>query len=230
VRPILLLAHGGSSSWNKEVDQIAQAADKTFPTETAFGMATKSAMEAAIDRLHSRGVTEIAVVPLFVSSHSSVITSTQYLLGLIAEAPAELASYAKMNHRHGGSGDHSAYSPRTSSDPTKPIDLPIPVRWTNPLNRHPLVAQILISRAQSISSNPEEEAVVLVAHGPVTDEENAKWLASSTEKHSSRTISTRCAASNESSGPSLTNRKAASGITVSPQSVALGLRATSETN
>ena len=40
----------------------------------------------------TRGVTEIVAVPLFVSSQSSVITSTEYLLGLRVDAPNDLQS------------------------------------------------------------------------------------------------------------------------------------------
>jgi sirohydrochlorin ferrochelatase len=169
---ILLLAHGGSSDWNNEVNKLAQATDKTIPTEVAFGMATKSNMEAAIRRLITRGVGEIIAVPLFISSHSSVVSSSQFLLGMISEAPPDLAKFARMSHGHGAE-DHSAHT----SDPTKPIDLPVPVRMTSALGRHQLVARILLARAQSISHEPREETVVLVAHGPVTDEENARWLA-----------------------------------------------------
>jgi sirohydrochlorin ferrochelatase len=169
---ILLLAHGGSDDWNNEVNKLAQATDKACPTEVAFGMATKSNMEAAIHRLASRGVSEIIAVPLFISSHSSVVSSSQYLLGLISEAPPDLVKFARMSHGHGAE-DHSAHN----SDPTKPIDLPVPVRMTSALGRHPLVAGILLSRAQSISQEPREETVVLVAHGPVSDVENARWLA-----------------------------------------------------
>src|SRR5216684_2698380 len=71
---ILLLAHGGRADWNDEVRKVAAQADKTMPTEVAFGMASKAAMQDAIDRLAQRGVGEIIAVPLFVSSHSSVIT------------------------------------------------------------------------------------------------------------------------------------------------------------
>lgn len=172
---ILLLAHGGKQDWNNEVNKLAQETDKTFPTEVAFGMATKSNIEAAIHRLVARGVNEIIAVPLFISPHSSVVTSTQYLLGVIPEAPPDLEMFAKMDHSHGISNEHSEH--KSTSDPTKPIDLPVPVQMTSALGRHQLVAKILAARAQSISQNPSTETVVLVAHGPVPDEENAKWLA-----------------------------------------------------
>jgi hypothetical protein len=48
---------------------------------------------------------------------------------------------------------------------------------TPALNDHPLVASILTDRARSISRNAAQEAVVVVAHGPVKDDENKRWLA-----------------------------------------------------
>lgn len=172
---ILLLAHGGKEGWNKEVDKLAAQTDKTMPTEVAFGMADKRTIQAALDRLVKRGVREIVAVPLFVSSHSSVITSTEYLLGFRTEAPRELATYARMSH---GPGGHGAEHPQDASfDPTSPVKPPVPLRMVAALNRHPLVADILLSRAQGISRDPAQEVVIVVAHGPVADAENALWLA-----------------------------------------------------
>jgi hypothetical protein len=48
---------------------------------------------------------------------------------------------------------------------------------TPALNDHPLVAEILASRARSISRTPAGEAVVVVAHGPNDDDDNRRWLA-----------------------------------------------------
>ena len=47
---ILLLAHGGSSEWNERVTTVAGVADRTQPTEVAFGMASRASIQAAIDR------------------------------------------------------------------------------------------------------------------------------------------------------------------------------------
>jgi sirohydrochlorin cobaltochelatase len=167
---ILLLAHGGSPEWNARVTELAARVDRTRPTEVAFGMATRANIQGAIDRLAARGVTEIVAVPLFVSSWSSVITSTEYLLGQRTEAPAALAAYATMNHA--GHAGHTA-----QGDGTTPVKSPVPIRMTPALNDHPIVAEILVSRARAISLNPEQEAVVIVAHGPTGDDENRRWLA-----------------------------------------------------
>jgi len=167
---ILLLAHGGARSWNQEVAALAGKVDKTVPVEVAFGMASKGSMQKAIDRLVARHVREIVAVPMFVSSHSSVITSTEYLLGLRATAPEEFAMYSGMHH------DHDA-TDATPVDPATPIRPPVPIRMARALDANPVVADILLSRAQAISKDPEHETVVVVAHGPVSEEENAAWLA-----------------------------------------------------
>jgi sirohydrochlorin ferrochelatase len=177
---ILLLAHGGQPQWNERVLEVATRVNDSKPTEVAFGMATRANIQAAIDKLAGRGVTEIIAVPLFVSSHSSVITSTEYLLGLRAEAPKDLAIFAKMNHAsHGATAapDHSAHAGHApAADPASPVTTTVPIRMTPALNRHPLVGAIVVDRAKSISVAPEKEAVILVAHGPVPDEDNRRWL------------------------------------------------------
>jgi hypothetical protein len=172
---ILLLAHGGSKQWNNEVTKVASVVNETAPVEVAFGMATKRNIQGAIDRLVARGVGEIIAVPLFVSSHSTVITSTEYLLGLRTVAPKELALFARMDHGHGEHQTHKASDP--NFDPTSPVKSPARIRMTPALDRHSIVSDILFSRLQSVSRNPKREVAVIVAHGPVSDEENDKWLA-----------------------------------------------------
>jgi sirohydrochlorin ferrochelatase len=177
---ILLLAHGGKPEWNAHVLELARKVDRTKPVEVAFGMATRRNIQAAVDRLAARGITEIVAVPLFVSSWSSVITSTEYLLGLRADAPPELALYAKMNHPEpsaAGGGTHAGHDEKTAALGTTPVTSKVPIsRMTPALNDHPLVAEILVTRARAISTAPADEAVVIVAHGPVSDEENQEWL------------------------------------------------------
>jgi len=171
---ILLLAHGGSAEWNAHVSNLARQVDGTAPTEVAFGMATRATIQAALDRLGARGVNRVVAVPLFVSSWSSVITSTAYLLGVRADAPPELALYARMSHSP-ASGGASRHGDHGATDAEMPVKTTIPVRMAPALNDHPIVAEILTSRARSISRNPADEAVVLVAHGPTADAENRRW-------------------------------------------------------
>jgi sirohydrochlorin cobaltochelatase len=179
---ILLFAHGGSAEWNAHVTKLVAQLDRAKPTEVAFGMATRANLQAAVDRLSARGVTAIVAVPLFVSSWSSVITSTEYLLGQRSDAPPELAMFAKMNHAPPAAGGtahdaHSAHDGSAAAAATSPVKSPVPIRMSRALNDHPIVADILTTRAQSISRDPSREAVVIVAHGPTADAENRRWLA-----------------------------------------------------
>lgn len=185
VQGVLLLAHGGRAEWNAAVLDLVRELNADWPAEAAFGMATRRNIQEAIDRLHARGVSSIVAVPLFVSSHSSVIRSTEYLLGLRDDAPAALAAFARMDHgAHGGEGttattgtSHTAGNMNHAADPTSPVVSRAPIRMTDALDRHPLVAAMLVDRARAVSRDPAREVVVLVAHGPVPDDDNARWLA-----------------------------------------------------
>jgi sirohydrochlorin ferrochelatase len=116
-------------------------------------------------------------VPLFVSSYSSVVTSTAYLLGVRAEAPPDLQVYARMDHgAHGGGHEGHAAAATPASDPTRPISCPVPIKMTGALDDHQLVADILGDRAAALSQDPPNEVLILVAHGPNDDSENARWL------------------------------------------------------
>jgi sirohydrochlorin ferrochelatase len=173
---IVLLAHGGAIAWNEEVRHVADQVDLCVPTEVAFGMATKSTMQSAVNQLVSRGATEIVAVPLFVSSHSSVIDSTAYLLGLRSQTPDDLKMFAAMDHDGSMEHHHRAPDPVKTTDGTKPIVSPVPVRMVSALDHDPIVASILEDRASSISTDPVNEVVILVAHGPVKEDENKLWL------------------------------------------------------
>jgi sirohydrochlorin ferrochelatase len=188
---ILLLAHGGSKEWNANVQTIVAEAGKSQPTEVALGMADRTTMQAGIDKLTARGVTQIVAVPLFVSSHSSVIESTRFLLGLRADAPAELADYAEMDmgpepaghgDAAGGAGGvggaaGSMAADTAARDKTKPVAHTVPIKMSAALDRHQILADILVDRAAAISHNPVKEELVLVAHGPNEEAENSLWLA-----------------------------------------------------
>ena len=168
---VLLLAHGGQPAWNENVRAIAAQVDRVRPVEVAFGMATRANIQAAVDRLIARGVPRIVAVPLFVSSHSTVITSTEYLLGLRAEMPPALLRFAKMSHGEGA--DHAAHP---TEDGTRPVRSSVPMTMTRALDAHSIVSAIAAARATAIGREPGREAVILVAHGPVDDESNERWL------------------------------------------------------
>lgn len=172
---VLLLAHGGSDAWDDNVRAIAAEVNKTTPTEVALGMATRANIQEAVVRLEARGVTRITAVPLFISSHSSVITATAYLLGQRKDMPPALKIFATMSHGSAGRGAHDGHG-MEATDGTLPVKTNVPVRMTAALDAHPVVTAIVLDRARSMSRTPSTESVVLVAHGPTDPDENERWL------------------------------------------------------
>ena len=172
---VLLMAHGGSKEWNAQVLAIQEKVNSSTPAEVAFGMADRSTLQVAVDKLSARGVTQIVAVPLFISSHSSVYDSLAFLLGVRAVAPKDLNDLTSMDHGM-PEMNGSYHGPAEGQDKNTPIHSPVPVRMTAALDAHPLVGDILADRAAAISRNPRQEVVILVAHGPVDDAENALWL------------------------------------------------------
>ena len=168
---ILLLAHGGRDDWNRQVLELASQVDSTLPVEVAFGMAKKRTIQDAVDRLTERDISGIVAVPLFISSHSSVMRATEYLLGSRDEAPPELQAFARMGARR-----DAGRAVNDGFDRTTPVETTVPISMTTALDGHALVAEILISRAVDVSRTPEDEIVVLVAHGPSSAEDNDLWL------------------------------------------------------
>ena len=129
-------------------------------------------MQDAVDRLARRGVGQDrrgAAVRLV--SQLCLRSRRRYLLGARADAPPELAIFAKMRHGSGADGaDHTDHG--DLADRMRPVATELPIRMGSALDHDPVVAEILLSRARAISRDPPSEVVVVVAHGPTSDEEN----------------------------------------------------------
>jgi len=173
---VLLLAHGGSPSWNKDAAAIMKEAEAelAMPVELALGMADTKATQVAADRLKSRGADKIVAVPLFVHSRSEVMDHTRFILG-ISDKPSvilrdAMASYAAKHKGHAGMGHAHSFS-------DEPIENDLPLVMTPALDDHPLVAELLLERALALSKDAGKEVVLLVGHGPNDERANDAWLA-----------------------------------------------------
>lgn len=158
---ILLLAHGGTSRWNQEVMAIQKKLRAKNPVETAFGMADARAIQRALDRLAYKRVRKVVAVPLFVSSHSEVMDQTKFVLGVSQEPSSRFLK---------------AMGLRPNPNTLKRAVPRVPLVLTQALDDHPVVARIALERAKDLSLKAGDEAVVLVGHGPVSDQDNALWL------------------------------------------------------
>jgi len=150
---VVVLAHGGSRRWNQTVRRTVAQAKLSVPTEVVFGMGMHphevDQLQQAVERLERRGARRLVVVPLLISSSSEVMRQFQYLFGLREHGPWEAM--------------------------VRPLTLRTPILMTGPLEDDPAVAEVLVERAQRLSRSPQEEAVVLVAHGPTSDDDDARW-------------------------------------------------------
>jgi len=178
---VLVLAHGGNENWNKTVNEAVSPLKEKYEVEVAFGMADPNTMQEGIDNLESKGVNEIVAVQLFISSYSPIIRQNEYLLGLRDELADEpmLMDHSGVNHGSHSHGSHHSnhHSAKKEKVELKPLKFNSKIYLTEPLNDHPLVAEILSERIGELSKNPEDETLILVAHGPNDEEDNTNWIA-----------------------------------------------------
>ncbi|ELR69094.1 hypothetical protein C900_05483 [Fulvivirga imtechensis AK7] len=184
---ILILAHGGSNSWNEHVEAAVAPIRSDFPVEIAYGMALPRTIQQGINNLENNGVDKIIVVPLFISSHSFIIRQTEYLLGKRNELadPPIVMDHSGGHGGHGTSGHHGSQhgasdQHHSAGSGHKPELLPLQFKseiiMTTPLDNHPLVASMLYDRIQELSERPAQETVVIVGHGPNPEDDNRKWV------------------------------------------------------
>ncbi len=140
--------------WNASVLEVVKPLTDKYPLEVAFGMADPDTIKEAVHSLEEKGVSEVIVVPLFISSHSPIIGNSRYILGIQEKLP-ETTTVKSL--------------PR--------IESRIKFRMSGALDDSMLVAEILFERAMELSANPPNETVILVGHGPNDEKENRFWLA-----------------------------------------------------
>lgn len=140
--------------WNASVLEVVKPLTDKYPLEVAFGMADPDTIQEAVHELEEKGVSEVIVVPLFISSHSPIIGNSRYILSLQEKLP-ETTTVKSL--------------PR--------IESKIKFHMTGALDDSILVAEILLERAMELSKNAAKETVILVGHGPNDEKENRLWLA-----------------------------------------------------
>lgn len=156
----VVIAHGGDSLWNARVVEVAKRANTGGPVEVSFlmGPAAKSArFQDAVARLEAAGVSQIAVVPVLVSSHSGHYDQIRYLAGDTITLDETM-----QHHLHMAGIERSA---------TK-----LPMRLTKALDDAGEMAQVLSDRALALTDRPEERALLIVGHGPNSAEDYAAWM------------------------------------------------------
>lgn len=159
---VLVMAHGGGPAWNGAVEGMLAPLQAEYPLEIAFGMADAASMQAAVTRLEQRGVRKIAVVRLFISGESWY-ERTEQILGVRAGAPE------RDPNSHDGHSGHSMALWRIETVSQFAVS-------AEGLADAPEMGAVLAERARALSQAPQRESVLILAHGPEDDDENAQWL------------------------------------------------------
>ena len=161
---LLLMAHGGAREWNTAVEAATYEISDKYPVEIAFGMADAGSIEESIKRLESRGVQDVGVIRMFVSGESWR-QRTKQILGIEEGAPskeeANKKSQPDMFMPMGFWRIETGLKFFVSEDGLADADE---------------MDDVLVSRIQGMSREPEREVAVVIAHGTGSDEEDARWV------------------------------------------------------
>ncbi|MEC0246560.1 CbiX/SirB N-terminal domain-containing protein [Paenibacillus chitinolyticus] len=154
---ILVISHGSRSrEWVQLVDE-AVAGMRVPDGVPVFGsfleLVDGRLIQDGITWLENRGVTDLIVIPLFVSKGSTHLDEIAYALGL---KPAPLL-------------------------PTdlEPFEIKASVHMTPPMDEDAeLLAEMVYEKIRSLSEDPEREIVLLVGHGSVEQLFHLAWRGS----------------------------------------------------
>ena len=150
-RGLLILAHGFRDRGDRDFKEQVEPMADVFPTAFAFGMAMMMSdhIQLALDDLEAAGAQQIIVIPAVSTPHNSLMRQWEYIFGLRDEA-----DYVTV--------------PRVQTDAE--------VLIVAPPGDDPLVAETLLDYALEISSDQDNEVVIIVAHGPSFADDNAEEL------------------------------------------------------
>ncbi len=189
---ILVIAHGSpGEDWCAPVRDAVAEVDIPYPVELGFlEFVPNETINNAVERLDNAGVTKIIAIPLFVSSHSSHIQEIEYVLGLremlpmtsehvVVEGVEMERSVVVMGDGYaishvpvetGADGVMRAMGHPGEEEELIPVETDAEIVLTGAMDDHWLVAGIVADRTADLVADPENETLVLVAHG--TDEED----------------------------------------------------------
>ncbi|PTM57881.1 sirohydrochlorin chelatase [Desmospora activa] len=138
---VLVIAHGSRSQrWVQLVEEAAAAVNSPHPLTVGYlELVEGRSIADGVRQLERKGVQRILAVPLFVSSGSTHLEEIQYALGVIEKSHIE-TELERINPQ-------------------------VPITWTTAMDDHKLVESILAERIAALSTQPEKEALLLVAHG-----------------------------------------------------------------
>lgn len=149
---LLLLMHGFKERGDAAFKQDMQPMASIFPTAMAAGMSMMMSdhIQWGIRDLEAAGAKTIVVVPVISTRFNTMMRQWEYIFG-----EYDRPSYATVR--------------RITSDAR--------ILIADPPGDDPLIAEIMLDHAWEISEDPENEIVIIAAHGPTFEDDNQMVLA-----------------------------------------------------
>jgi hypothetical protein len=149
---ILALAHGYNDAGNEQWMEKFVSVSQEYPTGYGLGMAMMSAdhIQQAIDGLEAAGAKRILVLRTETGDTNSLNYQWQYIFGRRDES-----SYLSV--------------PRVTSNAE--------IIWGPSPTASPIMGKIMLDHALQLSTDPSNEMVIIMGHGPMTPKENEMDLA-----------------------------------------------------
>ncbi|MWV47083.1 cobalamin biosynthesis protein CbiX [Paenibacillus sp. HJL G12] len=152
-RGVLVISHGSrEQAWVDLVDNAIQQLPLrgNLPVAASFLEIVEGRLiQDGLDLLESQGVTDILVIPLFVSSGSTHVNEIAYALGVI-DAPSFESDLA-------------------------PFRVHANITYGSPIEHGSYVAEMIWDKAKTVSRTPEKEALILIGHGSSYDSFRERW-------------------------------------------------------
>ncbi|WP_090923313.1 sirohydrochlorin chelatase [Paenibacillus polysaccharolyticus] len=152
---VLIISHGSQEkTWVESVDDAISRLNlpDPLPVEAGFlELVDGRLIQDGINRLEAQGVTDLLVVPLFVSSGSTHVDEIEYAIG-------------------------AKDAPERETD-LEPFEVRARVHFGYPVDNDPDIAVMVWDKVRSLSEQPEQETILLVGHGSIHDGFRQRWEA-----------------------------------------------------
>jgi hypothetical protein len=148
---VLGLAHGFKEPGNTQFREAYAGVSGEYPTVYGLGMAmmTSDHIQSAVTALEEAGAKTIVVIPTTTADNSTLTRQWDYIFGR-----TNVSAYLDV--------------PRVKTNAK--------IIWTNTPTADPVVGQIMLDYAKEKSTEPANEVVLIVGHGPQSEEDNLKEL------------------------------------------------------
>ncbi|UKS26590.1 cobalamin biosynthesis protein CbiX [Paenibacillus sp. HWE-109] len=150
---VLVISHGSrDEGWVQLVDEAVAAVrmPQGIPIYASYlELVEGRLIQDGIYSLEAQGVTDIIVVPLFVSSGSTHIDEISYALGVVEQ-------------------------PLLETD-LEPFDIQARIHFTSPIDDDPVIAEIIYDKIKELSESPRQEILLLIGHGSKEKGFHLKW-------------------------------------------------------